>query len=145
MLGDPPMGDEDVLEEYLAVYGDSDELRHAFARTSSFHRAFALVERDRLRAGGWDVDNLTDDEILTGWVANVFPNVQISLGRARFMWRIRPNGMDPESSLLEYWTLKETQSGLEVPNDVPVTWYPEGTLFSDAIGHVPEASVFDQD
>src|SRR5262249_52860204 len=95
-----PMDDDDFLEEYVAFYGDEDAMRREFAQTSSFDKALAEVKRNKFSAAGWDMADRTDDDVLAAWLISLFPNVSLALELYQFMWRIRPNGTDPESSLL---------------------------------------------
>jgi phenylpropionate dioxygenase-like ring-hydroxylating dioxygenase large terminal subunit len=64
----------------------------------------------------YDLDGLTDDEILINGTLHLFPNLVGPLvhGNAT-LYRARPNGLDPDSTLLDYWALEWVPTGNEPP------------------------------
>ena len=59
-----------------------------------------------------DLSGLTDDQILRNGTIHLFPNLlgPIVHGNAT-LYRSRPNGLDPDSTLLDYWALEWVPSG----------------------------------
>ena len=64
----------------------------------------------------YDLGSLTDDQILRNGTIHVFPNLIGPLvhGNAT-LYRARPNGLDPDSTLLDYWALEWVPTGGEAP------------------------------
>ncbi len=64
----------------------------------------------------YDLDGLTDDQILRNGTIHLFPNLlgPIVHGNAT-LYRARPNGLDPDSTLLDYWALEWVPQGSEAP------------------------------
>jgi phenylpropionate dioxygenase-like ring-hydroxylating dioxygenase large terminal subunit len=62
----------------------------------------------------YDLDRLTDDEILRNGSIHLFPNLLGPLvhGNAT-IYRARPNGLDPDRTLLDYWALEWVPAGEE--------------------------------
>lgn len=69
-----------------------------------------------MRDRGYDLTGLTDDQILRNGTMHIFPNLlgPIVHGNAT-LYRARPNGLDPDSTLLDYWALEWAPEGAEVP------------------------------
>ncbi|MEY2431543.1 MAG: hypothetical protein QOC92_1268 [Acidimicrobiaceae bacterium] len=93
------------LKEEMAIV---DELR---AEPSGPHRnllaEFQQRRRDLLSARGLDVSGLSLDQMTSADDIFVFPNLvgPIYPGSA-IVFRIRPNGLDPDSSIKDTWTLE---------------------------------------
>src|SRR5262249_13181960 len=68
---------------------------------------FASIRREQAKAEGLDFDGLTDHDVLVGELWNVFPNITTpcNAGNAGIL-RFRPNGADPESSILDVFYLQ---------------------------------------
>jgi len=64
----------------------------------------------------YDLDGVTDDQILRNGTIHLFPNLvgPIVHGNAT-LYRARPNGLDPDSTLLDYWALEWVPAGQEPP------------------------------
>ncbi len=64
-----------------------------------------------------DLSGLTDDQILRNGTIHLFPNLlgPIVHGNAT-LYRSRPNGLDPDSTLLDYWALEWTPRGSAAPS-----------------------------
>jgi phenylpropionate dioxygenase-like ring-hydroxylating dioxygenase large terminal subunit len=60
----------------------------------------------------YDLDGVTDDQILRNGTIHLFPNLigPIVHGNAT-LYRARPNGLDPDSTLLDYWALEWVPAG----------------------------------
>jgi nitrite reductase/ring-hydroxylating ferredoxin subunit len=69
-----------------------------------------------MRERGHDLDGLTDDEILRNGTIHLFPNLLGPLvhGNAT-LYRARPDGLDPNSTLLDYWALEWMPPGADAP------------------------------
>ena len=63
-----------------------------------------------------DLSGLTDDQILRNGTMHLFPNFlgPIVHGNAT-LYRSRPNGLDPDSTLLDYWALEWVPPGSAAP------------------------------
>ena len=73
-------------------------------------RLNGMVER------GIDITGLEPDEIMKGGTIHLFPNLlgPFSYGNAT-LYRARPDGLDPDSCLLDYWALEWLPPGAEAP------------------------------
>jgi nitrite reductase/ring-hydroxylating ferredoxin subunit len=69
-----------------------------------------------MRERGFDLSGLTDDQILRNGTIHLFPNLLGPLvhGNAT-LYRARPNGLDQDSCLLDYWALEWVPNGTEAP------------------------------
>ncbi len=67
-----------------------------------------------MRDRGYDLNGLSDDQILRNGTIHLFPNFlgPIVHGNAT-LYRSRPNGLDPNSTLLDYWALEWLPAGSE--------------------------------
>ena len=106
------------LEEEMAIV---DELR---ARPPSPDRSLIVEYQERRRqllsSRGVDVSALSLDQMTSADDVFVFPNVvgPIYPGSA-IVFRVRPNGLDPDSSIKDTWTLEWPR-----PDQPPRTWEP---------------------
>ena len=63
---------------------------------------------------GLDWSHLSDDQVLGGDDILVFPNfIGPVVAGGFFVYRVRPNGMDPHSCIFELWTLEEQPEGAD--------------------------------
>jgi Ring hydroxylating alpha subunit (catalytic domain) len=76
-----------------------------------FNEVRVKAMRDR-----YDLAGLTDDQILRNGTIHLFPNLvgPIVHGNAT-LYRARPNGLDLDSTLLDYWALEWVPSGGKAP------------------------------
>jgi len=106
------------LAEELAIV---EELRAA-PRTGGVGllEEYQQRRRDLLAARGLDVSGLTLDQMTSADDVYCFPNLvgPIYPGSA-IMFRVRPNGLDPDSSIKDTWTLEWPR-----PDRDPGTWEP---------------------
>jgi nitrite reductase/ring-hydroxylating ferredoxin subunit len=60
----------------------------------------------------YDLEGLTDDEVLTGGTIHIFPNLvgPLNPGNAT-LYRVRPYGLDPDRSIMDYWALEWVPKG----------------------------------
>jgi hypothetical protein len=70
-------------------------------------QVFKELRLKSMRSRGYDLTGLTDDDLLGSGTIHLFPNLvgPISHGNAT-LYRARPNGMDPNSTILDYWALE---------------------------------------
>ncbi|MCU1459653.1 MAG: (2Fe-2S)-binding protein [Actinomycetia bacterium] len=81
-------------------------------------------------ARGLDWSHLSDEQVLGGDDVLMFPSVLgPAVGGGWFLYRCRPNGMDPNSSIFEVWTLDERAPG------APETPVPELQDYPDPKAH----------
>ena len=76
-----------------------------------FNEIRVQAMRDR-----YDFNGLSDNEILRNGTIHLFPNFvgPIVHGNAT-LYRARPNGLDPDSCILDYWALEWVPKGGEAP------------------------------
>ncbi len=76
-----------------------------------FNQIRVQAMRDR-----YDFNGLSDNEILRNGTIHLFPNFvgPIVHGNAT-LYRARPNGLDPDSCILDYWALEWVPNGVEAP------------------------------
>jgi phenylpropionate dioxygenase-like ring-hydroxylating dioxygenase large terminal subunit len=69
-----------------------------------------------LKSRGIDLTGMTEDQILSGAVYHVFPNMlgPGSPGNVT-LYRARPNGLDPDSTVMDMWALEWVPEGGEPP------------------------------
>ena len=86
--------------------------------------------RDGAVARGLDWGHLSDEQVLGGDDLLMFPNfLGPIVAGGWFVYRCRPNGDDPHSSIFELWTLSE------LPEGAPPTPLPERQWFPDPRAH----------
>jgi phenylpropionate dioxygenase-like ring-hydroxylating dioxygenase large terminal subunit len=79
-----------------------------------------------MAANNIDISKLSESQITDDWHVMVFPNIIInSFSFGHWLFRIRPNGDDPTSSIFDIWYFHQTPTGMTVP-DVPVQHMPHG-------------------
>ena len=110
-LEDLPFLDENdpqaiaIQEFYESV---SDEM--------SVHDFFAHMRRIQAEAGDIDVSHLSDDDLLAPHDWHIFPNLLGGPGGLNaYMFRSRPNGLDPHTCLFDIWDLERPPAGQELP------------------------------
>ncbi len=86
--------------------------------------------RDGAVARGLDWSHLNDEQVLGGDDVLVFPNLLgPAVGGGWFVYRCRPNGDDPHTSIFELWTLSELPlDALDALDAAPLPereWYPD--------------------
>lgn len=69
---------------------------------------------------GIDVSGLSDTQLVDDYEWFLFPNIQIhTLSFGSWMFRMRPNGLDPESMIFDMWYLHKVPEGAELPPHAP--------------------------
>ncbi len=113
-------------------------------------RSFSAAQtRKSLEATyGIDYSEAGDAEMLDSLLYHVFPNLAFWAGMPmNIVYRFRPNGMDPETSLMDILVLRPYPKGTERPSPAPIRYldFDEPVaLAGDDIG-AGLAEVFDQD
>ena len=65
---------------------------------------------------GIDVSELSDTQLVDDYEWFIFPNIEIhTLSFGSWMFRMRPNGLDPESMIFDMWYLHKVPDTLELP------------------------------
>lgn len=105
-----------VDENAHAMAQQAVEAAEALPEGASLHTFFAAGRRAEAQARGLNVDDVDDDDLLLGEDWNVFPNVTAPLNvLGAFMFRFRPNGLDPDSALIDVLVLERPTAGTEPP------------------------------
>jgi nitrite reductase/ring-hydroxylating ferredoxin subunit len=73
----------------------------------SVGKVFDELRLNAMRRRGIDVEGLTDKDLRGSGTIHLFPNLlgPITHGNAT-LYRARPNGLDPDSTLLDFWALE---------------------------------------
>ena len=106
------LGGAFLKEERAAV----EELRAAGLPPGTLLEAYQRRRMELLSARGFDVSDLTPDRMTSAEDVYWFPNLvgPIYPGSA-ILFRIRPNGLDPDSALKDIWTLEWRPPGDDRP------------------------------
>lgn len=97
---------------------DVDTIGQAAAASPEGSRVDLLTStlRQKAESRGLDTSRFADGDfiVLNDW--NIFPNLMHVPGvEAAFIWRFRPDGMDPDSCLMDIWFLGRFAEGIEPP------------------------------
>jgi phenylpropionate dioxygenase-like ring-hydroxylating dioxygenase large terminal subunit len=89
------------------------------------HAFMNEVRRAVGRAGGVDYSHISDDDLLANIDYFFYPNM-IGPGTAgnQIIYRVRPNGMDPDTCIFDVMALHRYPDGVEPPK-VQHEWYPD--------------------
>ncbi|HEY1970051.1 MAG TPA: aromatic ring-hydroxylating dioxygenase subunit alpha [Pseudonocardia sp.] len=69
-----------------------------------------------MQQAGVDVSGLSDTQLVDDYEWFIFPNIEIhTLSFGSWMFRMRPNGIDPESMIFDMWYLHRVPDGMELP------------------------------
>lgn len=95
------------------------------------------VMGEGLKSSGIDISDLDPGQVVDDWHFFIFPNVLInSFSFGSWLFRILPNGDDPNSSIIDMWYFHRVPEGTEMPTPVANEVVPEGE---------PCGAVMDQD
>jgi nitrite reductase/ring-hydroxylating ferredoxin subunit len=104
---------EEELEGVQQLIG---EMAKAIPEDMPLNQFFAFLRRQQALSEGDDLSAYADDDLLIsdGW--NLFPNMFLpgNVGNA-LVFRIRPQGLEPESCIVDVWSLKRNADGAEIP------------------------------
>jgi len=113
---------------------------------ASARRALAAGMREALRpvCGSAAVDALCDAELVDSFYYTVFPNFHPWGAYNRIVYRFRPDGDDPDRSIMEVMLLSPCPEG-EKPPSAPLHWLGEDDDWTRAPELGPLARIFNQD
>ena len=113
---------------------------------ASARRALAAGMREALRpgCGAAAVDALCDAELVDSFYYTVFPNFHPWGAYNRIVYRFRPDGDDPDRSIMEVMLLSPCPEG-EKPPSAPLHWLGEDDDWTRAPELGPLARIFNQD
>ena len=139
MLSDRKLGEVDILKAMEAAGGShvsggqggtkAKPIARARAIGSAPHKldegitariyACDLTRKALAADDGWDYSDVSDAEIIDALLYNVFPHMSFWAGYApTIIYRWRPNGMDPDTSIMDVIILKRVPK--EGPRPKPV-------------------------
>jgi nitrite reductase/ring-hydroxylating ferredoxin subunit len=110
----------DTFAQSGLVDGDTTEMMKTLLATVPEDEALGSFLGNILRgmssAQGIDMSELQDSDLFLGESWCVFPNAIVAVnGTSPVVWRARPNGDDPESCIVDTWTLRRFGDGTEPP------------------------------
>lgn len=107
----------------------------------------ANASRDMLtKRFGYDLEHISDAEILDGIAYDFFPNFHLWGGfKDKITYRFRPVGLDHEKTLLEVMLFAITPKGQPKPKPAPIHWLADGEQWSTCTELAALAGVYDQD
>ena len=140
-IGVPMVGGQYTEQEILdaaigylaALRGIEEELEYPELPAGLTARQFlADGARQQLGALGIDLSGCSDTEIVDVIVYALFPNVHITPNPiSGSLLRVRPNGNDPASCIMESMVLRPVAAGQEMPKDAPLQLIGPDQRFSD--------------
>jgi phenylpropionate dioxygenase-like ring-hydroxylating dioxygenase large terminal subunit len=119
LLG-PDVTEQELLDHYVDAMGMPSM---PVPEGSTARALFAVMMRGMMQENGIDLASASDPEVLDSPLYNIWPNLIVWGGYAiPWVYRFRPNGNDPTSSIMEIFQLNivpETQQRTHVPvNDL---------------------------
>jgi phenylpropionate dioxygenase-like ring-hydroxylating dioxygenase large terminal subunit len=113
-------------------------------------RAFSAesARRSLEKATGRDYSQAGDAEMIDSLLYHVFPNLAFWAGMPQnIVYRFRPNGLDPESALMDILILRPYPKDGPRPKPVPIRYldFDEPVMLAAAEIGGPLAEVYDQD
>ncbi len=139
--------EQDVIDEMLrleAVSKAADEPDAVTLPEGVTAREFlAELRKAQLAKIGIDASNRTVVETMGAIQYHLFPNITPWSGQ--IFYRFRPNGWDPDSSIMEVMFLEPWPEDKEKPPAAPIHWLKDDDLWTDApeLGNL--GSIFNQD
>lgn len=95
---------------------------------------------------GMDLSEASDTEVLDAILYSLFPNLVPWAGlNPNIVYRFRPNGNNPDSSIMDVMVLMRTAEGTEKPAPVPVHRLADDEPWSNAEELGALGGIFDQD
>jgi nitrite reductase/ring-hydroxylating ferredoxin subunit len=141
----PFLGPLSEQEAYDRITGGGDPLPEGVSARA--HLA-DKARRTLTETTGGDYSEAADAEMLDSLLYNVFPNMSFWAGYPQnVVYRWRPNGGDPDSSIMDVMILKPCPAGQPRPKPMPVQELGLDEPWSDAAGQMGAAfaAVFEQD
>ena len=95
---------------------------------------------------GWNYDDCSDAEMIDALLYNLWPNVSLWAGFSpNLVYRWRPNGLDPETGIMDVIILKRAPKDGPRPKPCPVRELGVDDPWSDATEMGGLAGIFEQD
>ncbi|HVA82440.1 MAG TPA: aromatic ring-hydroxylating dioxygenase subunit alpha [Candidatus Binataceae bacterium] len=83
--------------------------------------------RGAYEAKGLDLSRYNDSQIIDRWSWHVFPNIVFTLTpTSMFLWRVRPNGNDPNSCIQQLMEFRPLLPGEKRPRDAEEEFFEQG-------------------
>ena len=149
----PPMTEQEVVDHMTGRRRGGtvapDKPEHQLPPGETARRYLAERTRQNLsEASGYDYSELSDAEMLDALLYNLFPNFSIWAGEGhKLTYRWRPNGLDPNSAVMDIMIHAPCPRGQPRPRAAPPIVLDFDEMISDVA--TPEqkglAAVFDQD
>ena len=150
-----PMTEQEILDYMMSPNGRrrgpvaNAEVKHVLGEGESARGYVAELTRQGLNmADGHDYAATSDAEMMDALLYNLFPNISIWAGEgSKLTYRWRPNGLDPDSGIMDIMMHARIPKGQSRPKPAP----PVELGFDDMLCDFapPElaglAAVFDQD
>lgn len=110
-------------------------------------RAFLgeAARQARSAEDGFDYSEVSDAELIDSLLYNVWPHMSFWGGYVNIYYSWRPNGLDPDTSIMEVMLLKRVPKGAARPKPARVHSLGLDEPFSAAPNAGPLGAVFDQD
>jgi phenylpropionate dioxygenase-like ring-hydroxylating dioxygenase large terminal subunit len=111
----------DAMEWTFQAFGEDTALISALRGMdlpdgAPLREMLAPIIKAGMQQAGVDVSALTDTQLVDDYEWFVFPNIQIhTLGFGSWMFRMRPNGTDPESMIFDMWFLHRVPDAVPLP------------------------------
>lgn len=123
----PPMTEQDIFEYMTGMSRRGSKRARAEAPAvlpdGMTARAYVaeLTRKELATETGYDYSHASDAEMLDAILYNVFPNMSFWAGYAsNIVYRWRPNGNDPNSTIMDIMILKPVPNGHPRPKPAPV-------------------------
>ncbi len=150
----------DLSDSRYDVFGNWGRLGHSMPSTSSplrgmvaspeqvidAHRQSADFFRNYLRGLiGDEVEQFSDMELTESTYSNLFPNFSPWSGWGRIVYRFRPNGDNPDESIMDAMLLAPWPEGKPKPPPRPTNFLRPDQSWTEAVELGSLARIFDQD
>jgi phenylpropionate dioxygenase-like ring-hydroxylating dioxygenase large terminal subunit len=141
------MTDQEIVDQVNDDFFHMDPADLQVAPEETARDALARVMRAELaKSSGVDLSRTTNTEVLDGIQYFVFPNFFPWAGYGTpVVYRFRPNGHDPDSSIAEVMILSPYPEGTDPPRGVDIHWLDVDDSWSAAPELGGFGPVFDQD
>jgi nitrite reductase/ring-hydroxylating ferredoxin subunit len=128
-----PLSQQEILDEIITsnlAVGEPATPRSILAEGERAADHLAQAERNALEAAGVDVSELTDVELTATLQYYLFPNITPWARPLYYRWR--PNGDDPNSSIMEIMLLVPWPAHQPRPPAAKVHWLNDDQTWADA-------------
>ncbi|MBI1404394.1 MAG: Rieske 2Fe-2S domain-containing protein [Porphyrobacter sp.] len=144
------LSEQEIFNAFIGYRSDSDEDAKVLVPENTTARAFAAqMLRDALSAEtGYDYSHAGDAEMIDSMAYNVFPHMAFWVGMfANLVYRFRPDGLDPEGTIMDILVLKPVPKDGPRPKPAETRYLGYDDPMSDADDDLGPflANVFEQD